>query len=760
MQTQHSLGGAEISDEALLAAVREGDIDQFGQLYKRYYGMARAIAFKHTSDASRVDDVVSESFARILQALKNGKGPHSYMGGYLSTTIAHLAGEYGMLSAKELPSEQEHLEAMGSLDDTVLKLHESHEVVTAFTSLPERWQTVLWMTEIELKKPREVATAMALSPNAVSALAVRAKESLREGFLRAHQNSPATAECHRFHSFISPYVRGSLSQKRSDALRSHMEECKHCTAEYLSLVGINKSMRSWVFPVLAGLGLWTTDGATLLTAAGVSASSGASAAATGSAAGQNGSAGTAAGGSSAATASSSNFSLLAPSTWGMGAQVIAGAAATAVAVVAVVGGSILADNNQEPDHVQADPQGYAQAEEQQTSRLGEEFSPYTETPTWNAQNPSSAAPTAVGSTTAGRVPAPVAAPSSARIGRDAGGSSALANSGLGAFSAPGSVDGSAGSSESTGLSSDAGSRLLADGAPGAGNSMAPRAPLSFGASSLPTAGPSLGGSVSDGAAGASSPSASELPLEPQQNTATPTPAEGTSPEAETAPPATGPYAADPTPTAEAPDAPATEPTATDGEEEDRAAEPSAPGTDPAAETGEPGPAENGNPTQPADQPSEPAADTETPAPGSGDSAEGVEPGSPAEEPGSPDEEPGVEPGTQPGETPGEAEPAPSDDAIPEPKPTYSAPKIEAPEGSNEEDFWRWFSSVNWADFGKTSAFAPNNSMYTILYVNDEGENKWVNMYLPRSFVGSPYTKDVLTQMYGWQQVVDLHRAFF
>lgn len=745
MQTQHSLGGAEISDEALLAAVREGDIDQFGQLYKRYYGMARAIAYKHTSDASRVDDVVSESFARILQALKNGNGPHSYMGGYLSTTIAHLAGEYGMLSAKELPSEQEHLEAMGSLDDTVLKLHESHEVVTAFTSLPERWQTVLWMTEIELKKPREVATAMALSSNAVSALAVRAKESLREGFLRAHQNSPATAECNRFHSFISPYVRGSLSQKRSDALRSHMEECKHCTAEYLSLVGINKSMRSWVFPVLAGLGLWTTDGATLLTAAGVSTAGGASTAGTaGSAVGHHASVGTSAGGASTATASSSNFSLLAPSTWGMGAQVIAGAAATAVAAVAVVGGSILADNNQGPDHVQADPQRYAQAEEQQTSRLGEEFSPYTETPTWNGQDTSS---TGADSAGGARRPSSDTAPSLARASRGTGsGDSALANSGLGAFGAPGSVDGSARSSESTGLPSDAGSRLLADGAPGAGtgqgNGMTLRAPLSFGASSLPTAGPSLGGSVSDGAAGASSPSASELPLEPQQNTTTPTPAEGTSPEAETAPPATGPYATDPTPTAETPDAPATEPTAPAGEEEDRAAEPSAPGTDPAAETGEPGPAENGDPTQPADQPSEPAADAETPAPGTGDPAEGVEPG------------------TQPGEAPGEVEPAPSDEATPEPKPTYSAPKVEAPEGSDEEDFRRWFSSVNWADFGKTSAFAPDNSMYTILYVSDAGENRWVNMYLPRSFVGSPYTKDVLAQMNGWQKVVDLHRSFF
>ena len=343
MQTQHTLAASGKTDEALLLAVLEGKLEAYGELYERYYPMARAIAFKHTSDVNRVDDIVSESFARILQALKNGKGPHSYMGGYLSTTIAHLAGEYGLLTKKEVPSEQEHIEAMGTLDETVVQLHESDEVISAFTSLPERWQTVLWMSEIEAKKPREIAAAMDLTPNAVSALAIRAKESLKEGFLRAHQNAPATADCNRFSSHISPYVRGSLSQKRSDALRSHMETCNYCTSEYLSLVGINKSMRSWVFPVLAGLSIWTTDGSALIApvaAASVGGTQSGSNATTSSA--ENASA-------SSAFATGSNFSLLSPRSWGTPSQILAGAATITAAVVAVVGGVAMS----EPAHQDA-----------------------------------------------------------------------------------------------------------------------------------------------------------------------------------------------------------------------------------------------------------------------------------------------------------------------------------------------------------------------------------------------------------------------
>ncbi|MDO4916435.1 MAG: sigma-70 family RNA polymerase sigma factor, partial [Rothia sp. (in: high G+C Gram-positive bacteria)] len=335
MQTQHTLTSSGGTDEALLLAVLEGKLESYGELYERYYPMARAIAFKHTSDSHRVDDIVSEAFARILQALKNGKGPHSYLGGYLATTIAHLAAEYGLVSAQEVPSEEEHLESMGSLDETVVKLHESDEVISAFTSLPERWQTVLWLTEIEARKPREIASAMDLTPNAVSALAVRAKESLKEGFLRAHQNAPATPDCDRFTSHISPYVRGSLSQKRSDALRSHMEACNYCTSEYLSLVGINKSMRSWIFPVLAGLSIWTTDGASLV----APVMTGAAGAGSAPAFSTSGHRETAA--SSTSSSSGVNFSLLAPASWGSKAQLLAGAATLTAATVAVVSAAIV-----------------------------------------------------------------------------------------------------------------------------------------------------------------------------------------------------------------------------------------------------------------------------------------------------------------------------------------------------------------------------------------------------------------------------------
>ncbi len=323
MQTQNSAHAATSgpADEFLLSEVRGGNLESFGLLYERYINMARAVAYQHTQDKTQAEDLAAEAFVRILQALKRGKGPRSFMGGYLATTLAHLAQENGLIARREIPSEQQDLESMSSLDETVLKLHESDEVVRAFTDLPERWQAVLWMTEVENKKPREVAQTMSISANAVSALATRAREGLREGFLRAHQNAPKTPECAQYASHLSTMVRGSLSKKRSDALLSHLSVCSYCTSEYLNLAGINKAMRVWVFPVLAGLLPLLTDGSKILLPFLTGG-----AAAGGAAAGAQSTAGFAQGGGGAR--------------WNSGNQMLAGAAAL-TAIGAVAGGMAL-----------------------------------------------------------------------------------------------------------------------------------------------------------------------------------------------------------------------------------------------------------------------------------------------------------------------------------------------------------------------------------------------------------------------------------
>jgi DNA-directed RNA polymerase specialized sigma24 family protein len=68
-------------------------------------------------------------------------------------------------------------------------------IARAFRSLPERWQAVLWHTDIEASGPAEIAWLLGLSANSVAALAYRAREGLRQAYLQMHLSEVVRQEC-------------------------------------------------------------------------------------------------------------------------------------------------------------------------------------------------------------------------------------------------------------------------------------------------------------------------------------------------------------------------------------------------------------------------------------------------------------------------------------------------------------------------------------------------------------------------------------
>src|SRR6476661_1329567 len=120
--------------------------------------------------------------------------------------------------------------------DTAIEGFENAAAARAFASLPERWQLVLWHTEVEGQKPAEVAPLLGLSPNSVSALAYRAREGLRQAFLSMHAQDTADATCLWAQEHLGAHVRGGLSRRDSSRVERHLVECRRCTAVYLELL--------------------------------------------------------------------------------------------------------------------------------------------------------------------------------------------------------------------------------------------------------------------------------------------------------------------------------------------------------------------------------------------------------------------------------------------------------------------------------------------------------------------------------------------
>ena len=66
------------SDEAVMAAVREGHIDLLGILFERYHGKSFGLCYRMVRDRSLADDLVQEAFLRVLRYRGSFRAPSSF----------------------------------------------------------------------------------------------------------------------------------------------------------------------------------------------------------------------------------------------------------------------------------------------------------------------------------------------------------------------------------------------------------------------------------------------------------------------------------------------------------------------------------------------------------------------------------------------------------------------------------------------------------------------------------------------------------
>ncbi|HEY0951686.1 sigma-70 family RNA polymerase sigma factor, partial [Nocardioides sp.] len=240
------------SDGELISAVRGGDTDAYGELFARHVEAARRLARQLVSPAE-VDDLVSEAFAKVLGVLQRGGGPDLAFRAYLLTAVRRLQVDRIRATAR--------LHTTGDLTpfdpgvpfrDTALESFESATAARAFASLPERWQLVLWHTEVEQQKPAEVAVLLGMTANSVSALAYRAREGLRQAYLSMHTQDVDDDACARTRAQLGAYVRGGLSRRDSARVEEHLADCRRCTAIYLELTEVNSGLGALLAPLLLG----------------------------------------------------------------------------------------------------------------------------------------------------------------------------------------------------------------------------------------------------------------------------------------------------------------------------------------------------------------------------------------------------------------------------------------------------------------------------------------------------------------------------
>ena len=240
------------SDADLIAAVRGGDAEAYGELYVRHVDSARRLA-RSLSHDGEADDLVSEAFAKVLVVLQRGDGPDTALRPYLLTALRRLHVDRVRAVARTRPTDDIAAYDEGeAFHDTAVAGFESGAAANAFASLPERWQLVLWHLEVEGQKPAEVAPLLGISANSVSALAYRAREGLRQAFVSMHAQGADDELCAATRAQLGAFIRNDISARDAQAVEAHLRDCRECAAIYLELVEVNSDLRALIAPIILG----------------------------------------------------------------------------------------------------------------------------------------------------------------------------------------------------------------------------------------------------------------------------------------------------------------------------------------------------------------------------------------------------------------------------------------------------------------------------------------------------------------------------
>jgi RNA polymerase sigma factor (sigma-70 family) len=244
------------------------DDDAAGNSYAEFYvehaPAARRLALSLVP-RDVADDIVAEAFTRVLGAIRAGGGPDVAFRSYLLAAVRNLASDWQRATHRtavvgDLDIKDRDAERSGPLGRPTSGVEaqaearaEARLVASAFGRLPVRWRAVLWQLEVEGKAPTAVAPMFGLSANGVSALAMRAREGLRQAYLQEHVGANIPPSCRVYTAMLGAGARGRLSRRRQLAMHEHLQQCAACRDLFAELTELNSRLGSILSPAaLAG----------------------------------------------------------------------------------------------------------------------------------------------------------------------------------------------------------------------------------------------------------------------------------------------------------------------------------------------------------------------------------------------------------------------------------------------------------------------------------------------------------------------------
>ena len=179
--------GAEVSwmhdEQSELAGLRDLDPEVISAIHNHYFSDVYRFAMYRVGDHNIAEDISSEAFTRLLEAIHNKRGPRSNIKGWLIGTTSNLVNDH---FRKFYAHKEEELSGELMIDNnydpiTLFEMKNIQSSVrTAMHELTEEQQQVIALRFSGELSLEEIAQIMGKKINAIKALQFRALASLRK----------------------------------------------------------------------------------------------------------------------------------------------------------------------------------------------------------------------------------------------------------------------------------------------------------------------------------------------------------------------------------------------------------------------------------------------------------------------------------------------------------------------------------------------------------------------------------------------------
>ena len=175
--------GSDLDDAALVRAVQAGEPEAFDVLFRRHYATVRRVCARRLASVSEAEEVTQASFVRAYERIDQCNDDRRF-GAWVQVIAFRLCADAWRVRARTTPVAEppsavaQRAATHESCEDALLRSERAAAVRRALSALPPRQREVIVARDLEGRRPREVAAALAVSVGAVDSLLLRARRRM------------------------------------------------------------------------------------------------------------------------------------------------------------------------------------------------------------------------------------------------------------------------------------------------------------------------------------------------------------------------------------------------------------------------------------------------------------------------------------------------------------------------------------------------------------------------------------------------------